>query len=145
MFSIRRTLSFAAIAAALAVTASAGPAAAGQFDKMDYGKTMTYGHKVMPSVTSNSLTANNLAVGQHNRATQTVIGDQSGGWGYYGGPTSNSITANNIAAGFGNKATQTVVGQQRGGDGPTFNSLSALNLAAGIGNRADQLVVGTQR
>ncbi|MBC7951082.1 MAG: hypothetical protein H7Z12_04555 [Rhodospirillaceae bacterium] len=145
MTSIRRSISFAALAGALALSVTS-TAQAGEFK--DKGQHMTGG---IPLVTSNSVTANNTAAGIGNKADQSVYADQSGaqGWrgkGYGGGYTDNSTNATNLAAGYKNHATQDVMTRQSGSPGAlTLNRVDAMNMAVGEHNFANQRVMTKQR
>ncbi|HLO78114.1 MAG TPA: hypothetical protein VK196_16795 [Magnetospirillum sp.] len=139
--SFRRTLSFAAVAAILAI----GSAQAGQLDGQ-YVTPMKGG--INPHVggtTTNSLSANNIAAGFGNKANQSIYADQSGGYGKWPGVTTNSIDATNLAAGYGNKANQDIMARQSGGGVPTFNRLDALNMAVGEHNFANQRLMTQQQ
>lgn len=131
--SFRRTLSLAALTALVAI----GSAQAGTYDRKAV--------PTFPGVTSNSITANNVAAGIGNKANQNIWASQSGSSSPWPGLTSNTLTGTNIAAGTGNKANQTIMSDQRGGSVPTFNSVDALNLAAGGYNRANQTLMTQQR
>ena len=143
MTSIRR-ISFAAIAATLALGVVSAAQAGEKYSPQPHG---------IPLVTSNSVTANNIAAGTGNTATQGVFADQSGAQGWYGkkgpsagGITSNSTNATNLAAGFKNHATQDVMTRQSGSPGAqTLNRVDALNMAVGEHNFASQRVMADQR
>lgn len=143
MTSIRRSISLAAIAAALAFGATTAAQAGDYKDQKMMGG--------IPLITSNSVTANNIAAGTKNTANQSVFADQSGAPGWYkgkgyGGLTGNSTDATNVAAGFKNHATQDVMSRQSGSPGAlTLNRVDALNLAAGDHNFANQRVMANQR
>lgn len=131
--SFRRILSLAALTTVVAI----GSAQAGN----------TEGLSVPPygGLTTNSLTANNVAAGWGNKAKQSVMADQSGTYKSWPGVTSNSIDATNLAAGYGNKAKQNIMSSQSGGGVPTFNSVDALNMAVGSHNFAGQRLMTRQR
>jgi len=141
--TFRRSLTLATLALAL----GAASVQAGEYKgKHDYTPKPQHSYGV-PVVTSNSLTANNVAAGYKNKANQSIFADQSGAPGWYGGggTTVNSIDANNIAAGKGNVANQDIMARQGGSGGLTLNRLDAMNLAAGEHNLANQRIFSQQR